>query len=380
MATPADPSIDARAGPRTDGVSDDLEDWLRLTLIGGLGAVGARRLLSVFGEPAAVLRAPRRALAEVIGDRVADLIRRGAEPRSVAAATDWAGRPGHSITTLADPAYPGALLEIPDPPVLIYVRGNTELLARPAIAIVGSRNATAQGLANASAFARSLSEHGLTVVSGLALGIDAAAHRGALGHRGSTVAVLGTGADVVYPRRNRELFETIAADGAIISELPIGTPALAGHFPRRNRLISGLTKGCLVVEAAIHSGSLITARVAAEQGREVFAIPGSIHSPLSKGCHALIRQGAKLVESAADILEELHFAAPREAPPAAAASGAVASAEARLLDAIGFDPVHPDTLCTRLGLTPDVVSAMLLTLEMNGSVAPLPGGRYQRLA
>jgi DNA processing protein len=250
-----------------------------------------------------------------------------------------------------------------------------ELLARPAVAIVGSRNATAQGLANADAFATALSDAGYTVVSGQALGIDTAAHRGALrSGAGSTIAVIGTGIDIVYPSRNRDLAHRIAEVGLIVSEFPLGSPALAANFPRRNRIISGLARGVVVVEAALRSGSLITAREAAEQGREVFAIPGSIHSPLAKGCHLLIKQGAKLVESAADILDELGSAPPQateEAPEEAQPDG--------FLTALGYDPVAIDMLPTRSGLTMAEVSAKLMQLELNGQVQLLPGGRVQRM-
>jgi DNA processing protein len=243
---------------------------------------------------------------------------------------------------------------------------------------VGSRNATPQGLANATGFARVLSEAGLTIASGLALGIDAAAHRGALQGEGSTVAVLGTGIDVVYPPRNAGLHRAIAERGALVSEFPLGTPPIGDNFPRRNRLISGLARGVLVVEAALASGSLITARLAVEQGRDVFAIPGSIHSPLSKGCHALIKEGAKLVESAQDVLGELGGAAPPRTVSTVQQSSA--EVEHELLKHLGHDPCNVDTLCQRSGLTPDTVSAMLLQLELEGRVASLPGGRYQRIA
>ena len=252
------------------------------------------------------------------------------------------------------------------------MRGRRELLARPCLAVVGSRNATPQGASDAERFARAFSDAGLTIVSGLALGIDAAAHRGGLEGAGSTIAVLGTGADILYPQRNRELGERIARDGLIVSEFPLGTPPHGANFPRRNRVISGLARGCLVVEAALASGSLITARFAAEQGREVFAIPGSIHSPHSKGCHALIKQGAKLVESAQDLLQELGVEA------AVAASTAAVPADAGLLAQLGYDPCDIDTICARSGLTADRVSAMLLQLELDGKVARLPGGQYQR--
>jgi DNA processing protein len=260
---------------------------------------------------------------------------------------------------------------------LLYVKGRAVLLSRPSLAVVGSRNATAQGMANAEAFARTLSDAGLTVVSGLALGADAAAHRGGLAGASSSVAVLGTGVDIVYPARNRALAHQLAQNGALVSEFPLGTRALPGNFPRRNRLISGLTLGCLVVEAAADSGSLITARLAAEQGREVFAIPGSIHSPLAKGCHALIKQGAKLVESARDILEELQMPAPAPATPARPAA---ADARTRhLLDALGYEACDPDTLAARCGLPPAELAALLTQLELDGHIATLPGGLIQRL-
>jgi DNA processing protein len=239
--------------------------------------------------------------------------------------------------------------------------------------VVGSRNATPQGLKTAQSFARAFSEVGLVIVSGLAIGVDSAAHRGGLEGRGSTVAVLGTGIDIVYPRRNEPLAEEILLRGALVSEFPLGTPPNAGNFPRRNRLISGLARGCLVVEAALDSGSLITARLAAEQGREVLAIPGSIHSPLSRGCHALIKQGAKLVESAQDVLEELG------APVAPETRSPEPSEGHDLLDKMGFDPCDIDGLIARSGLTAEIVSSILLQLELEGKVAGLPGGLYQRV-
>lgn len=353
---------------------EDVAAWLRLALVPGLGGRSLRRLLAEFGLPAKVLGASAGALAAIVGEHLAARIR-GAPPAGLDATLDWLREPGNSIVTLADAAYPARLLEIADPPALLYVRGRTELLARESIAVVGSRNASAQGMANAASFARALSEGGFTVVSGLALGIDAAAHRGALDGASSTVAVLGTGIDVVYPPRNAQLFDEIATRGAIVTEFAHATPPLAANFPRRNRLISGLARGVLVVEAALASGSLITARAAAEQGREVFALPGSIHSPLSKGCHALIKQGAKLVESAQDILEELGVAARASARPRADAEP-----EHELLRHLGHDPCDVDTLCGRSGLTADRVSAMLLELELAGKVERLPGGRFQRVA
>jgi len=352
----------------------ELEAWLRLTLVPGLGGQGLRKLLGDFGLPSQVLGAGRAALTRSVGDALAQRILADDSSAAVDAALRWAVAPGHSIATLGDAAYPQQLLEIPDPPALLYVVGDAGLPARRGLAIVGSRNATPQGVANAERFARAFSEAGLTIASGLALGIDAAAHRGALTGAGSTVAVLGCGIDVIYPQRNADLYDAVAARGALVSEFPLGSPPVAANFPRRNRLISGLARGVLVVEAALASGSLITARLAAEQGREVFAIPGSIHSPLSKGCHALIREGAKLVESAQDVLGELRLPAP--ARTVAQSSPEVAH---ELLEHLGYDPCNVDTLCQRSGLTPDTVSAMLLELELAGMVAALPGGQYQRI-
>ena len=353
----------------------DLAAWIDLSLVPGLGNQAFRALLATFGLPHQVLDAPRAQLARIVSAAAADAILDRARQPQVCQALEWAAQPGHAIVTLADSQYPKQLLEIPDPPPLLYVQGDVGLLAAASLAVVGSRNATPQGTANAEAFARSLSAAGLTIVSGLALGVDTAAHRGGLAGSASTVAVLGTGIDVAYPKQNESLAAEIAARGAVVSEFPLGTPPLAGNFPRRNRLISGLSRGCLVVEAALASGSLITAKLAAEQGREVFAIPGSIHSPLSKGAHALIKQGAKLVESAQEVLEELHGVVP--APERATA---VPEAGHDLLQYMGFDPCDIDTLVQRSGLTVQIVSTMLLRLELEGRIGNLPGGLYQRLS
>src|SRR4030095_2778803 len=266
-------------------------------------------LLRAFGSPTAVLAASRAQLSAVVPD-AAVVTRLLAPPaqETLARTLAWLAEPGHEIVAWDDTDYPRALLELGYPPPVLFFVGRRELLNRPALAIVGSRNATAQGLDNARNFAHALADAGLTIISGLALGVDAAAHEGALLGTGSTLAVVGTGLDRVYPARHRELAHRIANDGGLLSEFPPGTPPREHNFPRRNRLISGLAKGVLVVEAAQKSGSLITARYAGEQGREVFAIPGSIHSPLAKGCHKLIRDGAKLVETAQDILEELGMA------------------------------------------------------------------------
>lgn len=357
-------------------LDEDLAGWLRLSLVPGLGSGDLRRLLSAFGGPAAALSASRGELARLVPAPVAAAVKQGVAEESIAAAAAWLDQPGNHVLTLADSGYPQQLLQIPDPPPLLYVKGRVELLSRPALAVIGSRHATAQGMANAESFSRTFSDAGLTVVSGLALGIDAAAHRGGLAGSASSVAVLGTGADIVYPARNRALAHELAARGALLSEFPLGTRPLAGHFPRRNRLISGLSLGCLVVEAAAASGSLITARLAAEQGKDVFAIPGSIHSPLAKGSHALIKQGAKLVESARDVLEELRM--PASSPPSPAFPADAGPAPA-LLAALGHDPCDADTLAARSGLSAAETAALLTQLELDGRIESLPGGLYQRL-
>lgn len=359
----------------------ELAAWLRLTLIPGIGGETQRQLLKAFGAPVAIFAAPAAARAS-IGSGLAERLTAHDCTAEIEAALAWAAQPGNRLLTLADTEYPQALLTAADPPVLLYVKGDVALLNRPACAIVGSRNATKQGEANAEAFAAALAGAGLAIVSGLAAGIDAAAHRGALAAtEGATIAVIGTGIDRIYPARNEGLAREIAARGVIVSEFAIGTPPLPANFPRRNRLIAGLAQGCLVVEAARQSGSLITARLAAEAGREVFAIPGSIHSPQSKGCHALIRQGAKLVEAAQDILEELKWEKRIGATPTAAVSPTPSFREEAdpVLAAIGYDPVELDTLAARSGLAPDALLARLLPLELDGRIAQLPGNRYQRL-
>ena len=350
----------------------ELAAWIKLSLVPGLGSQSLRKLLAAFGLPQQVLAAGRGALARIVSIEIAARILSDFDSAAVNAALEWAAADGHAVLTLADGDYPQPLLETPDPPALLYLRGRSELLARPCLAVVGSRNATPQGMSNAERFARTFSAAGLTIVSGLALGIDAAAHRGGLDGVGSTIAVLGTGADILYPQRNHDLGERIAQEGLIVSEFALGTPPHGANFPRRNRVISGLARGCLVVEAALASGSLITARLAAEQGREVFAIPGSIHSPHVKGCHELIKQGAKLVETAQDLLQELGMKG-LGAPPAAADPVVTG-----LLAHLGYDPCDIDALCARSGLTAGAVSAMLLQLELEGKVTSLPGGLYQR--
>jgi DNA processing protein len=356
-------------------LSDAQRDWIRLERVPGIGLLTARRLLEQFGTPGAVLRAPAQRLRQLLRPAQAGALARALQPDAAfdahcAAIDAWLATPNHHLLAPDDPAYPAGLRQLADPPLLLYVVGRPALLAGPALAVVGSRNASAQGLRNAERFAEALSHAGLAVVSGLALGIDAAAHRGGLRGAGSTVAVVGTGADRIYPARNAALARQIAEQGCLLSEYPLGTTPRPENFPKRNRLISALARGVLVVEAAAGSGSLITARLALDLGREVYAIPGSIHSALSKGCHALLRDGATLVESADDILGQL--------------GGAVAPApDARfvdaLLDAIGYDPATADVLAGRLGLGAAELHGQLLALELAGLLERLPGGIYQRV-
>ena len=355
---PADPSLRA---------------WLALSLIQGLGGEGARTLLKSFGSPEAVFSASSSSLQTLVKPSIAAELAKGIDDSAISPSFDWLEDNENHIVTLADSDYPQALLQIPDPPLLLYVKGRIDLLNRMALAIVGSRNATPQGISNATDFSQSISEVGLCVISGMAHGIDAAAHRGALPHQGSSIAVVGTGLDKVYPSANRDLAHTLASTGTLISEFPLGTPPLAGNFPRRNRIISGMSTGCLVVEASLQSGSLITARLALEQGRDVFAIPGSIHSPQAKGCHALIKQGAKLVENVNDIFEELGHSL-----QVVSATGT--SEEHPLFVHLGFEPLDAEALAQRSGLTISELSAILLQLELDGHVASLPGGLYQRIS
>ncbi|MEZ5741987.1 MAG: DNA-processing protein DprA [Burkholderiaceae bacterium] len=363
----------------------DLPAWLHLCLTQGVGPTGVLRLLRGFGSPAAALNASHDQVSQVIGAALAARLLRtdNARDAAVAASLAWAGQPGHRLLTLADPDYPARLLEIPDPPPLLHVSGQRlDALGRPALAIVGSRHATRAGLANARAFANLLAAQGITIVSGLALGIDAAAHQGALdAPDGLTVAVMGTGADRIYPAGHRPLAHRVVASGLLVSEAPLGSPALRGNFPRRNRLIAGLSLGVLVVEAARQSGSLITARLALEAGREVFAIPGSIHSPVSRGCHHLIRDGAKLVEQADDILAELpRLGGFSPARPSAVSSAGPADPDQQiLLDHLGWDPVSVDLLSsTWPGEAPSLAES-LLKLELAGTIERLPDGRVQRV-
>jgi DNA processing protein len=379
---------------------EELAAWLRLTLAEGVGNMSARKLLAAFGLPQAVFAQSSAALQQLVSPaqvKALQTIPDGLDALTLAT-LDWlAGsqRDGvdRRMVTLADPLYPRSLLALDDPPLVLYVTGSQAVFTAMAtkevandIAIVGSRNPTPQGENNARQFANSLAASGLHIVSGLALGVDGAAHAGALdayeaspGTAGSTVAVVGTGLDRVYPKKHYELAHRIAQHGIIVSEFPVGTPPLAANFPKRNRIISALTQGTLVVEAAVKSGSLITARLAAEQGKDVFAIPGSIHSTLSKGCHLLIKQGAKLVESANDVLEELSVPATLQLSLVASDDTEAASQDdSDLLQALGFDPVSLDALIARTGIDTPTLQARLLELELNGDVARLPGGLFQR--
>lgn len=351
----------------------------------GIGPARFQRLLEHFGSAREVLAARRNDWAALgLPDKALEHL--GAPDwQRVEGDLRWLEQPDNHLLRLTDTAYPPLLRQTDNPPPLLFLRGEPRFLLSPQIAIVGTRNPTPAGRDNARHFAAYLAKAGFVITSGLALGIDGEAHQGAL-QEGHTIAVLGTGVDRVYPAQHRRLAHTIAERGALLSEWPPGTPALAEHFPRRNRLISGLSLGTLVVEAAVQSGSLITARLAAEQGREVFAIPGSIHNPLAKGCHGLIRQGAKLVETAGDILEELGALAQatleQETQVETEASVATVQLDPdyqRLLDALGSGPAPIDLLVERCGLTADAVSSMLLILELQGSVAVAPGGLYSRL-
>jgi DNA processing protein len=364
---------------------DEFSAWLRLLETPGVGRKPVRALLARFGSPEAVLGASTTARAAVVPPAVASALATLPEPFEARLAAGWqwlqSGDEPRDVIALGDPRYPAALLESSDPPLLIYARGRFELLQAAAIAVVGSRNPTPQGLENARAFAAHLGGAGWVIVSGLALGIDGAAHEGALASGSATIAVVGTGLDIDYPARHRALAEKIARAGLVVSEFAIGTPALAENFPVRNRIIAGLARGTLVVEAAVQSGSLITARLAAEAGREVFAIPGSIHSPQARGCHVLIKQGAKLVDSAADIVEELGPAQPDRTQTSGSRTPVPAPMQQKdpVLDALGFDPIGLDALVARTGTSAAELSARLLELELQGRVARLPGQQFQRV-
>ncbi|HET6786807.1 MAG TPA: DNA-processing protein DprA [Aquabacterium sp.] len=379
---------------------DELSAWLRLVLTPRIGPGTARQLLAALASPQAIFEATSPTLLSIVPAREAKAL--ASVPEGLDEQVDqtlaWlndeqTGEPADSpieraLLTLADPRYPPSLFQTADPPLLLFAQGRLDLLTRPAVAVVGSRSPTEQGKDNAYAFAKALSQAGVTVVSGLAQGVDGAAHEGALdagadlASVGSTIAVVGTGLDRVYPRVHLPLAHRIAKHGLMLSEFLLGTPPLPGNFPKRNRIVAGLTRGTLVVEAAVQSGSLITARLAGEMGREVLAIPGSIHSPQARGCHALIKQGAKLVETAQDVLDELHLdAVALPGPIGDAADGASEAPghEDPILAVMGFDPVSQEALSARTGMGPADLGAKLLELELTGQVARLPGQLFQRM-
>ena len=367
--------------------TDTLSSWLTLYHAPGVGAVTFNQLLERRISPNELLQTGAEQLRKLgLKQASIDALRHPNED-AVAHDLEWHSKPGNRIMCSQDPDYPVLLRQIPAPPPLLYVHGDTSILGEPQLAMVGSRNPSASGQRTATEFAQHLSAAGLIITSGLALGIDAASHQGALDTGSPTIAVMGTGLDRVYPARNRDLARQIAEQGALVSEFPVGTPPLAENFPRRNRIISGLSLGTLVVEAALRSGSLISARNAGEQGREVFAIPGSIHNPLARGCHHLIRQGAKLVETAQDVIDELGILAdtcnslsqPDERDETPGHTRELDAEYTQLLDTIGFESTSIDNLVTRSGLTPAEVSSMLLQLEMSGYIASNPGGLYNRL-
>ena len=373
----------------------ELRAWLRLVLAPRIGLGAGHRLLAALGSPQAVFDAPEAALAALVGPKDAKALRQEPEglDARVEATVRWLdasplladGVRARHLLSLADARYPRSLLQTADPPLLVFTQGRLALMDAPAIAVVGSRNPTPQGHGNALAFAQALSEAGVTVVSGLARGIDGAAHEGALKGPGSTIAVVGTGLDLVYPKAHQALAARIGEQGLMLSEFVLGTPPLSPNFPRRNRIVAGLSRGTLVVEAALQSGSLITARLAAEMGREVLAIPGSIHSPQARGCHALIKQGAKLVETAQDVLEEMRLDTAPVRQSAAGGDpqmslGEDADMEDPVLAAMGHDLVSQEALSARTGLGPAELGARLLELELAGHVARLPGQLFQRIA
>ncbi|NLP61125.1 DNA-protecting protein DprA [Paraburkholderia sacchari] len=408
--------------------ADELDAWLRLANARGLKPAALRALLGAFGLPQRVLAQPFEALAAAAGSEAARAVvtpPAAGFAQQVSAVTAWCAQPRNALITLADPAYPPRLLTMPDPPPLLYVTGRLDLLHTRSLAVVGSRSATPQALEDAARFARTLAAAGVTVVSGLALGVDGAAHEGALDEPGGTVAVTGTGADLVYPAAHHALAAQIAERGAIVTEWPLGTPARSANFPQRNRVIAALVEGVIVVEAAMRSGSLITARLANEMGRDVFALPGSVHAPLSRGCHRLIKEGAQLVETPEEVLEALRFtqpapraqraarasrkhtptcaatlslefeaqldglardrapaSPPAEAKPARAAKNARAATlgpeASSLLAALGHAPATLEILAQRTDMSEAVLQATLLRLELAGHISTLPGGRFMR--
>jgi DNA processing protein len=365
---------------------DNTAAWLALLRAPGLGCRTLNPLIAAGHSPLQLLNHPPEPLASVAGDYLA-------QPAWEAIEHDlaWLREPSNHLLTIDQPSYPQRLRELSDPPSGLFLHGDPELLGLPQLAIVGSRHPSRGGELTAGAFAEALAGAGLVISSGLAAGVDAAAHRGALRGGGLTIAVAGTGLDRVYPAAHRELAHEIASNGLLLSEFPLGTPPKPGNFPRRNRIIAGLCLGTLVVEAALKSGSLITARLAAEAGREVFAIPGSIHNPLARGCHRLIRNGAKLVETSDDVLEEIGPLLPgfslapvasmkgTDVPTGDPAEDPLDPQHRDVLEALGYDPATTDELAQRTGFPTKDVSSILLLLELRGHVSSGPGGQFTRL-
>lgn len=368
-------------------MQQELDSWLKLHHTPGISVALFHRLLDHFGSAAAICSAKTAELSRLgVPQTATEHLHTNASAPAVNATLDWAQHPRHHIVTLADNAYPQLLKSIHHPPPLLYVKGNREILSEPQLAIVGSRNPSRGGEETAHAFALHLARSGLIITSGLALGIDGAAHRGTLDAKGATIGVMATGIDLIYPARHRKLAESIVENGALVTEFPLGTKPLPELFPQRNRIISGLAYGVLVVEAAERSGSLITAHYAMEQAREVFAIPGSLHNPMARGCHRLIRQGAKLVESVQHILEELspqlsdrlRMETPADVIPREK-DAELDTDYQNLLQLIDYDPVSIDQLVERSGLPARSIASMLLILELQGLIRAESGGRYCRV-
>ncbi len=383
------PSKQSNESSATQQVPADAVYWLRMHAIAGLGRQSIYALLKTFGSAQAIFDASYASLCKVVNDHIASQIKLELIPEQVQQSLQWLSQPDNHLLTLADEDYPAMLLQTADPPAVLFAKGQLSCLQQSCLAIVGSRNPTPQGEKNAHDFASTLAKFDFCIVSGLALGIDAAAHQGALAAGGKTIAVVGTGLDIVYPAKHRELAHQIVKQGLLISEFALGMPAMPQNFAQRNRLISGLSMGCLVVEASLQSGSLITAKFSTEQDREVFAIPGSIHSPQSKGCHQLIKQGAKLVDAVQDIVEELkpeYFVAQSQqkfkknfAQQDKPASTENFHADKALLNLIGFEPITVEYLLQHSGLTSEQLSSMLMALELDNQIVAMPGGRYQRI-
>jgi len=355
----------------------NLSNWVRLALTPGVGPVTMLKLIRSFGSASSVFEQSSHVLTEVVGKGIAQSIIANHKADIVDETLKWqAQKPGQrALLTLEHEFYPSELAQIASPPMMLFAEGNLDLLQKPKLAMVGTRHPTAQGIENARMFARELSNSGMCVVSGLAAGIDRYAHEGALAGKGSTIAVIGTGIDLQYPASNRDLYFQVMDNGLILSEFPLGTRPLSQNFPRRNRIVVGLSKACLVVESAIDGGSMISAGFALEMGRDVMAIPGSIHNQMARGCHKLLKQGAKLVETTQDILEELHF----DSTIAFTEKQSATVTNDPVLTVMGFDPISLDSICAKLNSDFGELCGKLLELELSGEVINCGGGKYQRI-